>query len=674
MACGNAYVDPGEMCDDGNAVSADGCRSDCQSDERCGNGVIDVGEACDDTNLLSHDGCSSRCEVEEATWSKLTQLSAVPNLMGVAAAYDEVRGRLVTFGGGPTAGSMTREWDGRAWIRRDPPRDPTARAFAGMVYDAARHQIVMFGGLTALDGELADTWTWDGQRWTEHAGVAPEPRFGHVMAYDRARERVVLFGGMSAGGARGDTWEWDGTAWAKAQPSHSPAPNALATAAYDPTRRVTVVYGPDDQTWLWNGVDWAMAGTGPATTSYATMTYSPVLDQLVLVGGQATAAWFWDGAVWTVDPTPVPAGHVAFASYFDATREAIVTVGAGATVSEMWECEVDAAGTTWTAVAAAAPPGVRIYPRAAYDPHRGRVVMFGGYGQSGTSGLRPLDETWELAGASWQRITTANPPPPTYEHAMAYDERRRVTVALGTDGKLYEYDGTSWVTHEPPGAWPVARTGASLAFDRSRGATVLFGGREIADDAAPLSDTWLWDGTAWREVTGGMVPPARSGHALAYDAHRNTIVLFGGSAGDTTVWEWDGAWHPIEAASPSPSARTGHGMTYDANLGEIVIHAGRTPNLSELADVWTWNGTRWQRISAPDGPSAAMASTLVYDPVLAATVVMTDEGTWLLRVESDTTDELCGTFDADGDTLVACADPDCWFSCAPTCPPQSSCL
>ena len=35
--------------------------------------------------------------------------------------------------------------------------------------------------------------------------------------------------------------------------------------------------------------------------------------------------------------------------------------------------------------------------------------------------------------------------------------------------------------------------------------------------------------------------------------------------------------------------------------------------------------------------------------------------------------ERCDKADADGDGLVDCADPDCWWSCTPTCPPLSSC-
>ncbi|HEY4178605.1 MAG TPA: DUF4215 domain-containing protein [Kofleriaceae bacterium] len=45
--CGNSIVEVGEVCDDGNRISGDGCREDCLSDESCGNGLLDRGESCD---------------------------------------------------------------------------------------------------------------------------------------------------------------------------------------------------------------------------------------------------------------------------------------------------------------------------------------------------------------------------------------------------------------------------------------------------------------------------------------------------------------------------------------------------------------------------------------------------------------------------------------------------
>ncbi len=60
--CGDGIVNPGEACDDGNAVDTDGCTTRC-TNARCGDGLVQVGEACDDGNTNDYDACTTRCEV-----------------------------------------------------------------------------------------------------------------------------------------------------------------------------------------------------------------------------------------------------------------------------------------------------------------------------------------------------------------------------------------------------------------------------------------------------------------------------------------------------------------------------------------------------------------------------------------------------------------------------------
>lgn len=60
--CGNATVDAGEACDDGNTTDGDGCDSNCQP-TGCGNGVRTDGEECDDGNVADGDWCSATCTV-----------------------------------------------------------------------------------------------------------------------------------------------------------------------------------------------------------------------------------------------------------------------------------------------------------------------------------------------------------------------------------------------------------------------------------------------------------------------------------------------------------------------------------------------------------------------------------------------------------------------------------
>ena len=59
-ACGNAVLDDGEACDDGNLLAADGCRPDCTA-ETCGDGVLDADETCDDGDESNDDACLASC-------------------------------------------------------------------------------------------------------------------------------------------------------------------------------------------------------------------------------------------------------------------------------------------------------------------------------------------------------------------------------------------------------------------------------------------------------------------------------------------------------------------------------------------------------------------------------------------------------------------------------------
>jgi fibro-slime domain-containing protein len=93
--CGNGVIETGEVCDDGNTRSGDGCRADCAvlepgwlcgepgigcvHDQVCGNGILEAGELCDDHNTADGDGCDAHCGVE------LGWTCAIPGIRCVAA-------------------------------------------------------------------------------------------------------------------------------------------------------------------------------------------------------------------------------------------------------------------------------------------------------------------------------------------------------------------------------------------------------------------------------------------------------------------------------------------------------------------------------------------------------------------------------------------------------------
>ena len=61
--CGDGFVQTGvEQCDNGalNANAADKCRTTCKL-PKCGDAIVDAGEACDDGNIIDNDTCSNTC-------------------------------------------------------------------------------------------------------------------------------------------------------------------------------------------------------------------------------------------------------------------------------------------------------------------------------------------------------------------------------------------------------------------------------------------------------------------------------------------------------------------------------------------------------------------------------------------------------------------------------------
>ena len=68
--CGDGVVDPGEECDDGNAVDTDACTNAC-TNAVCGDGIVGPLEGCDDGNMVDGDGCTANCAPETCGDGKL---------------------------------------------------------------------------------------------------------------------------------------------------------------------------------------------------------------------------------------------------------------------------------------------------------------------------------------------------------------------------------------------------------------------------------------------------------------------------------------------------------------------------------------------------------------------------------------------------------------------------
>lgn len=463
------------------------------------------------------------------------------------------------------------------------------------------------------------------QRWLQRnaSGDAPLRRYKHTMAYDSDRGKMIVFGGYATdtGRDQNDVWEWDGATgvWTDRTPlGLSPGPSQAAAMVYDQRRaRMLMFVGEDDVT----------GGTG---------------------------TWEWDPATgFWLDRSPPPGssppGRTFFAMAYDAGRGTAVLFGgsptsSGVDLNDTWEWDGDTG--TWTRRLANGAPGSPT-PRddmaMAYDSGRGKVVLWGGYGGSGTT------DTWEWDGSLGTWTHTAVPGPASDGEArMAYDSARAKLILWGgssstTGQKVWEYDPTfvpSWTNRTPAATLPCGVEDTGLAYDVARARTVLFAGVGNCGINAYTNQVWDWTGNpaaapgTWTNRTGSSlsIPSGRKDHAMAYDPVRRRVVLYGGltdggvaGASPTPLsdtWEMDpdtGNWVQLLATS-APGARYSTAMAFDATRKTVILFGGvkytpGPPASSAFdAETWEWNGSAWTKlapITLPAPPSARAYQAMV---------------------------------------------------------------
>jgi hypothetical protein len=506
------------------------------------------------------------------------------------------------------------------------------RANHAMAYDSGRQRVVLFGGET-YGQVLGDTWEWDGTDWTQvFPQSSPPARAEHSMTYDAARGVVTLFGGRDAAGAwTNELWEWDGVTWIQRVPS-GPAPPAVqmypCSITYDAARgrAVTVVgslFSPMDEIWEWDGNEWILALSGFPITSGTgwsiiggTVAYDAARQvTVVVVGGiqGAEKTYLWDGATLAAQPGLPPSGAMAY----DPARGKVVVYEPLLNETHEWN------GETWVKVIPATSPPDRVGPALVYDGTRSQILLVGG--QSAGSNPAPLFDTWVWDGINWgERVPFSSPPAGGVGQNLAYDAARDRIVYSGFG--TWEWNGTEWDQRHPM-LEPPTRFGTAATYVNSIRRVGLFGG--YASFPSALNDFWLWDGTSWLPVFTSTVPPARFDHSLAYDRVRDRLVLFGGRNGSTYLgdtWEWDTMDWVQHSTTPSPSPRAMASIAYDTCRNVTVLFGGNSPGSGLLGDTWEWNGTLWAQRFPTHVPPARDGALMAFDAARRRAVIFGGRG------------------------------------------------
>jgi hypothetical protein len=136
-----------------------------------------------------------------------------------------------------------------------------------------------------------------------------------ALAYDPGRRVVVLFGGTNGSQVFNDVWEWDGDAlvWRQAFPAGaSPAGRSnVAFSSFDAALPGLVMFGGRDaagnplgDAWTWNGTVWAPAAlNAPAPTArqHPDMVYDTAARRVVMYGGRDARGISFE--LWTANVT-----------------------------------------------------------------------------------------------------------------------------------------------------------------------------------------------------------------------------------------------------------------------------------------------------------------------------------------------------------------------------------
>ena len=455
---------------------------------------------------------------------------------------------------------------GASWHPRS-PNAPTNFASAtggqaAFAYDSARAAWV--GALYANDFQ---TWSYDGTDFGLVPNVqnTPGARTDMAVAYDARRGRTVLYGGVFSGISYCDTWEWDGFTW---------------------TRFDDCVLGAQP--------DGGQGKEGPGPLVDASLTYDPVRQRTILVGGarpdytDPQGVWEWDGQAWTQlvsDGGAPPArsqAPMAYASYVDGGGALVLSGGTLPTpylanntfMSDTWLGVWDGAAYAWSVVGTSSPcpSSLNACVWMTGNPADGSLLR-----AVWTNVSSPITfiETWDGANpAGWASLSR--------QYHVGIPSGLGVGPAFGASAIVVyavtdlsespfedavftcPYDSSPCtMVHEVEDVPVTPRNQSALAFDGEGTAVMMGGDATIGSLAAndltsvDYEDVYVWNGLDWISAVVG--PSARQEAGEAYFSSLSQTWLFGGSQVNGTamndLWSRDdaGNWTPLTVTPALPT-------------------------------------------------------------------------------------------------------------------------
>ena len=260
-------------------------------------------------------------------------------------------------------------------------------------------------------------------------------------------------------------------------------------------------------------------------------------------------------------------------------------------------------------------PGKRAHHALVYDENSKTVLLTGGSTPlDGGNSFKIYNDLWSFDGNKWRLLGNAGDERSSF--SLAYDNKRKKMYSFGgytSEGSRPEFrvlENNNWKNlPEIPG---LKAAEAGFIYDSYRDRLITFGGSSAPKQLN--SETWEWDGAAWKKFDGTN-PEPRQAFSMAYDEKRKKTLLFGGLSATpgaiySDTWEYDGmSWKKVSEAGPGPRASAG--FTYDSDKGLFILFGGLSKD-GFKNDTWSYDGREWKLLSA-EGPQARAMGYLAYD-------------------------------------------------------------
>jgi hypothetical protein len=201
---------------------------------------------------------------------------------------------------------------------------------------------------------------------------------------------------------------------------------------------------------------------------------------------------------------------------------------------------------------------------------------------------------------SWSELRLVNGQAPSVRDmaSMAYDPSLGAVVLFGGYSPFVYPYGDTWIFSHgnwtdlsaSVGTGPAPRWGARMIWDPAISELLLFGGRNLTQF---FNDTWAFNGTAWSQFATPQAPSPRAFYQMAYDAQDGYVFLYGGGIGNLpnrSAWtlysdSWSfagGVWTNLTAnTAGSPGVRESGGMSYDPGTGQVLLFGGNSVGFSQ---------------------------------------------------------------------------------------------